>query len=137
MSLNPFAADPAVAVRLARTGAGARGEIAAMALAAAAQHPQSVAANMGGVVPAASVTGIVNRFALDGPRDLMRLLVEPARGLARPPISDFHVGAVGLERETGNLILGGNVEFPGTHLGLTIHALIQFLVIRVNSRSVD
>ncbi len=121
MSLNPFAADPAVAARLARTGAAARAEIAALALDAAARHPQAVATNMGGVVPAQTVNGLIGRFALDGPRDLMRLLVDPARGLARPPISDFHVGAVALERETGNLILGGNVEFPGTHLGLTIH----------------
>jgi cytidine deaminase len=52
---------------------------------------------------------------------LMRLLVEQARRLADPPVSSFFVGAVGRERETGNLILGGNLEFPGTHLGLTVH----------------
>lgn len=121
MSLNPFAADPAVPARLSRTGVEARAAIAAEALAAAARHPQAVPANMGGVVPADVVAALVTGFDLDGPRDLMRLLVDPARDLARPPISNFFVGAVGLERETGHLILGGNVEFPGTHLGLTVH----------------
>ena len=51
----------------------------------------------------------------------MLLALDAAKAIARPPISGFFVGAVGLEAETGDLILGGNVEFPGTHLGFTIH----------------
>ena len=105
MSLNPFAADPAIPARLAALPDGVRAAVAGLADAAPA--------------------GVVDRAAVDATglavHDVMRLLVDPARRLAQPPISGFHVGAVGLERETGHLLLGGNIEFPGTHLGLTIH----------------
>lgn len=105
MSLNPFAADPAVPARLAAIPDDVRKDVIALCDSA--------------------VAGVIERDAITAtgiaPEDAMRLLVEPAQRLARPPISGFLVGAVGLERETGNLILGGNVEFPGSHLGLTIH----------------
>jgi cytidine deaminase len=105
MSLNPFAADPTVPARLAALPDEKRAAVQTLVTQATA-----------GVIPAAAVaaTGV-------DVRDAMRLLVEPARAFARPPISGFLVGAVGLERDTGNLILGGNLEFPGTHLGLTVH----------------
>lgn len=120
MSLNPFTADPAVPARLARLTDDARAALADWALAAAARRPDRLTRNMGGVLPADEVAVLVARHDLAGVDDLMRLLVAPAQTLARPPISGFHVGAVGLET-TGNLILGGNVEFPGSHLGLTVH----------------
>jgi cytidine deaminase len=121
MSLNPFTPDAAVPARLARITPAARAALTDAAMAAAARSPGRLGANTGGVLPAVVAADLVATHGLDGPRDLMRLLVDPARTLARPPISGFFVGAVGMERDTGDLILGGNVEFPGTHLGLTIH----------------
>jgi cytidine deaminase len=121
MSLDPFHADPAVPARLAALPADARVAIVATAMGAARRDAGALADNMGAVVPGTLAAELARQHGLDGSRDVMRLLVEPARALARAPISDFLVGAVGLERGTGHLILGANVEFPGTHLGLTIH----------------
>lgn len=57
---------------------------------------------------------------------LLPTLVKSAQTLARPPISKFHVGAVGLG-SSGRIFLGGNVEFPGLPLHQSIHAE-QFLI---------
>ena len=48
-------------------------------------------------------------------------LLKEAAGFARPPISNFHVGAVsrGL---SGKLYPGANVEFAGEALSFTVHA---------------
>jgi cytidine deaminase len=120
MSLNPFTADPAVRSSfeaLSRSvGAAVRAEVKELL-----SGPRDPAENMGSVLPRTDVDRLVARHGLGKDEMLMRLLVEAARTLADPPISSFFVGAVGLERETGNLILGGNLEFPGTHLGLTVH----------------
>jgi cytidine deaminase len=105
MSLNPFAADSAIPARLAALPPERRDAVIAL-----------MGEAVDGVIAAGAVAG--TGVAV---HDVMRLLVEPARAMARPPISGFLVGAVGLERETGNLILGGNLEFPGTHLGMTVH----------------
>ena len=121
MSLNPFAADPGIPARLARLSPAARAQVADIAMDAAGRRQDALPANMGGVLLAETAADLCARFGIESVQDLMRILVEPARRLARPPISGFHVGAVGLEKATGNLILGGNVEFPGTHLGLTVH----------------
>lgn len=133
MSLNPFVADGAVADRhstnLAALGPPVR--------AAASEHMRAgsdaVAANMGKVLPAAAAAHLVETFGLVSVRDLMLLLLDSAREIARPPVSQFFVGAVGLEAETGHLILGGNVEFPATHLGFTIHGE-GFVLTRAFSR---
>lgn len=121
MSLNPFQADPAIAARFALESAeiGDRlaAEVAAL-VAAKARRPED---NLGGILLASEVAILRQSFGLESVEELMLLALAPARGIARPPISNFFVGAVGLERETGNLVLGGNVEFPGTHLGFTIH----------------
>lgn len=85
------------------------------------------------VISADAVRELVERHGLADVRELMLLLVPFARGIARPPISDFRIGAVALERETGDLILGGNVEFPGANLGEAIHGE-QFLSARAFSR---
>jgi cytidine deaminase len=121
MSINPFAADVAGQERfddLSRT--------VGMAVRAAASPALSlgravVGANLGAVLPAAEAERLIAQFGLADVRELMLLLLDTAKDHARPPISNFFVGAVGLEAETGNLILGGNVEFPGTHLGFTLH----------------
>ncbi|KAK3005062.1 hypothetical protein RJ639_017399 [Escallonia herrerae] len=57
---------------------------------------------------------------------LLPTLVKSAQGLARPPISNFHVGAVGLSSD-GRIFIGANLEFPGIPLHHSVHAE-QFLV---------
>lgn len=113
MSSSPFLVDPAVAERIARLTATIGGTFT-----------QQVAASLadGHVLPNAAVDRMIATFGLDGPRDAMLLALPVATGLAVPSISGFHVGAVGLEARTGDLILGGNVEFPGLDMGSTIHA---------------
>ncbi|WP_299644456.1 hypothetical protein [Devosia sp.] len=121
MSLNPFQADPAIAARArqlsAEIGDKLSQEIARLA-AAKNRRPED---NLGGIVLGSEVAILLESFALQSVEELMLLALPAARQIARPPISNFFVGAVGLERETGNLVLGGNVEFPGAHLGFTIH----------------
>ena len=108
MSLNPFHADPAVARRLAGYPSDR-----ILALAQAMIHD--------GILTAADAADLVDRFDLASASDLMLLLLTHARTFARPSISHFQVGAIGLEDPTGNLIFGNNVEFPCTHLGYTLH----------------
>ncbi|KFK40334.1 hypothetical protein AALP_AA3G360600 [Arabis alpina] len=62
--------------------------------------------------------------------NLLSSLVKPAQSYARPPISKFHVGAVGLG-SSGRIFLGVNVEFPNLPLHHSIHAE-QFLVTNLN-----
>ncbi|KAJ6355671.1 hypothetical protein OIU77_006117 [Salix suchowensis] len=57
---------------------------------------------------------------------LLPTLVKSAQALARTPISNYQVGAVGLG-SSGRIFLGGNVEFPGLPLYHSIHAE-QFLI---------
>ncbi|KAL1210625.1 Cytidine deaminase 1 [Cardamine amara subsp. amara] len=64
---------------------------------------------------------------------LLPLLVNPAKSLARPPISKFSVVAVGLG-SSGRIFLGVNVEFPGLPLHHSIHAE-QFLVTNLTLNS--
>ena len=51
---------------------------------------------------------------------LMLELIVPARLYAKPPLSNYHVGVVS-QGLTGNLYLGGNIEFSGEALNFTIH----------------
>ena len=77
---------------------------------------------------------LVGEFHLDGcpRRDAPRVAGRrPARLAAHLRIPSS--GAVGLEAETGDLILGGNVEFPGTDLATTIHG--EGFVLRPGLRS--
>ncbi|KAL8189051.1 hypothetical protein R6Q57_029312 [Mikania cordata] len=60
---------------------------------------------------------------------LLPSLVKSAQALARTPISDFAVGAVGLS-SNGRIFFGCNVEFPGLPLHHSIHAE-QFLITNV------
>ena len=112
MSPSPFQADSVVATRIERLG-GSIGPAFAARLDAGLSD--------GSVVTADAVTRLVDEFDLTGPREVMLLALPAAARLASPPISGFVVGAVGLEAGTGDLILGGNVEFPGTDLATTIH----------------
>lgn len=50
----------------------------------------------------------------------MLALLPLARTFSRPPISNYHVGAV-TEAASGSLYLGFNIEFPGHALGFAVH----------------
>ncbi|GKV11910.1 hypothetical protein SLEP1_g23124 [Rubroshorea leprosula] len=77
------------------------------------------------VIEAAEAQQIAKRSGLTL-RQLLPTLVESAQSLARPPISKYHVGAVGLG-SSGRIFIGVNLEFPGLPLHHTVHAE-QFLV---------
>ncbi|MBN9027265.1 MAG: hypothetical protein J0H20_17095 [Rhizobiales bacterium] len=136
MSSNPFKADPAIPARLASLGPELREAVQQAAKGVLASRARAPLGNEGSVIPRAVAEDLIGRFQLSSVRELMLLLLDVAKGYAHPSISDFHVGAVGLEAETGNLILGGNVEFPGSHLGYTLHGE-GFVVIRAMSRGAN
>ncbi|MBI2263744.1 MAG: cytidine deaminase [Armatimonadetes bacterium] len=54
-------------------------------------------------------------------RELLIRLIPIARKTARPPISNYYVGAAGIGR-SGGIYLGFNLEFPGVPLSQTVHA---------------
>jgi cytidine deaminase len=59
--------------------------------------------------------------------DLLVALLPAAKKNARPPISNYYVGAVGLTK-SGRILFGNNLEFKGTPINQTVHAE-QFLTI--------
>lgn len=73
-------------------------------------------------VPARDVADIVATFGLDSADPVLCAAVPLAASLADPPISAYRVGAVGREVPSGDLLLGGNLEFPGSELSRTLHA---------------
>lgn len=111
MSSNPFVADAAVPTRLARHSDADKARLAG----------EAKALIHDGIMSASDAQTLSARHGIDGVTDLMLLLLEFAKSFAQPPISQFLVGAIGLEAESGDLVFGGNVEFPGTHLGTTLH----------------
>ena len=121
MSRNPFRADEGRRRRHEELRAGRGERVVSAARATLAAQARDATRGLGGVLLAADVAALLAAHGLADAEELMLLLLPLAQDFARPPISEFFVGAVGLERETGNLVLGGNVEFPGTHLGTTIH----------------
>ncbi|WP_417308910.1 cytidine deaminase [Devosia sp.] len=121
MSGSPFAADPARAARVAELSARHGNAVAEALSEAARSGKEALVTNSGGVVSAADAADIASRFALEDVEEVMLVGLAAARAFAFPPISDFHVGAIGREAGTGDLILGGNMEFAGTHLGTTVH----------------
>lgn len=52
--------------------------------------------------------------------ELMDALVPLVRCYAHPPISKYHVGSI-VCGSSGNLYFGGNLEFPGLGLNMTVH----------------
>ena len=116
----PFRADPRIARRMAELSATA-GTAVEADVAAIVQGPPSDPVD-GSVIPSAAAADLVTRHGLGSPRELALLALGVARTMARPPISGYRVAAVGIEAGTGDLVLGANLEFPGTDLGTTIHA---------------
>jgi cytidine deaminase len=78
-------------------------------------HPEAV-------IPAAVVAALVDQLGLESVEEAMLLALAKARDLARPPVSSYRVGAVGLAAGSGDLVLGGNQELPGAGIWQTIHA---------------
>ncbi|QQA44213.1 cytidine deaminase [Pelagovum pacificum] len=78
------------------------------------------AMSRGLILEPAKTEDLVTRFGLESREELGLHLLPLAREIAAPPISDFHVGAVGVATD-GTVILGGNLEWPGTNLGFTLH----------------
>ena len=130
----PFRADEAAARRIAGLAAaiGPEVEAALEEIVAPSTDPGAdpLAAS---TIPAAEVARLVDRFGLASERELALLALPVAGRLADPPISGYRVAAVGIEAETGDLVLGGNLEFPGTELSTTIHAE-GFVSLRVRRR---
>lgn len=117
---GPFPVDPVLGAR--RSALHARhGDAFAAALRELQAGPAADARHPAAVIPAAVVPGLLATFGLAGVEELMVLALEPARTLARPPISGYHVGAVALCSDSGDLLLGGNLEFPGAAIWQTIH----------------
>lgn len=121
MSSNPFSAEPEIALRIATLRAAIDEPLQAAIQSALQKGARDTTRNEGSVLLEADVDALCAQFNIATPQDLMLLALPSAQSIARPPISDFHVGSVGLEAETGNLIFGGNVEFPRSHLGFTLH----------------
>jgi len=130
----PFRADEAAARRLAELAARIGAEVGAaldgLVGASVARDADPLAPS---TVPAAEVARLVDRFGLASERELALLALPVAGALADPPISGYRVAGVGIEAETGDFVLGANLEFPGGDLGTTIHAE-GFVSLRVRRR---
>ncbi|XP_047151403.1 cytidine deaminase 1-like [Vigna umbellata] len=77
------------------------------------------------VIQASEALALAESNAITLP-ELLPRLVPAAQSLARPPISNFQVAAVGLG-PSGRIFVGVNLEFPGLPLHHAVHAE-QFLV---------
>lgn len=87
----------------------------------------------GSTIPAAAAAELVSRHGLASVEALALAALPIAQAMARAPISGFEVPAVGIEAGSGDLLLGANLEFPGTELGTTIHAE-GFVALRARRR---
>lgn len=117
----PFPLDEAAAARIARLEASVSEALVSRVLSLAAdREPGTAAAGDRSLVSADDVRTLVADFGLRNPREAALLALPAAATLARPSISDYHVGAVGVAT-TGELVLGGNLEFPGASIHHTVH----------------
>jgi cytidine deaminase len=127
----PFHADPTVAQRLAeltlRVGPAVEADVEGI-VAPPPRDPLDAS-----TIGAAAVAELVARHGLDSAADLALLALPVAASMARPPISGYRVGAIAIEAETGDLVLGANLEFRGTDLATTVHAE-GFVALRARRR---
>ncbi|KAI3915206.1 hypothetical protein MKX01_035465 [Papaver californicum] len=82
------------------------------------------------IIEAKEAESMAKELGFETVVQLLPSLVKSAQKLARPPISKFHVGAVGLGSD-GRVYFGGNLEFPYLPLHHTVHAE-QFLITNAN-----
>lgn len=87
----------------------------------------------GFVIPAKNVVELIKKYKTKDERGLMVKIASECGGPAQTPISKYVVTVVGKEKETGDLVIGGNLEFKGAPLGFTVHAE-QFLFARAFHR---
>ncbi len=73
-------------------------------------------------IRASVVDALVADLGLAGATDAAVLALAAAAAIARPPISGYRVGVVGIGAASGDLYLGGNLEFPGAAITSTVHA---------------
>ncbi|PIN05735.1 Cytidine deaminase [Handroanthus impetiginosus] len=78
------------------------------------------------VMEASAAESMAQSLNLPSVLPLLPHLVQSTKLLARPPISNYHVGAVGLGSD-GRVFVGVNLEFPGLPLHHSVHAE-QFLL---------
>ncbi len=76
-------------------------------------------------IPASKVSEITSKLNISQ-QELLVALIPLAQTHARPPISNYQVGAVGLGASS-NIYLGANLEFPGHPLNRSVHAE-QFVI---------
>jgi len=121
VSSSPFPISPELAARWGGL-AGARGDAFLARLGmrlyaggADPVHPVSV-------IPATVVAELIADLGLADATDAAVLALAAASALARPPISSYRVGVVGIGAASGDLYLGGNLEFPGASIWHTVHA---------------
>ncbi|EDP98743.1 cytidine deaminase [Shewanella benthica] len=76
--------------------------------------------NFAGHIDALQLAGLVKASGLTEEK-LLLVLLPVAATLARPPISDFHVGAIA-KGKSGDIYMGGNMELPGEALFHSVHA---------------
>jgi cytidine deaminase len=86
-----------------------------------------------GTIPAGAAAELIQRHGLGSSVELALLALPVARAMARPLISGYRVAAAGIEVEGGDLVLGANLEFPGSELTATIHAE-GFVALRARRR---
>ncbi|HKF84953.1 MAG TPA: hypothetical protein VKB30_04145 [Candidatus Limnocylindrales bacterium] len=117
----PFARDAATATRIASLQGSIGDRLIAHVLdLATSRMTDTGALGDRSLVSAAEVADIVGTFRLASVREAALLALPAAATIARPPISGYHVGAVGVAT-TGELVLGGNLEFPGASIHHTVH----------------
>lgn len=66
------------------------------------------------------VAAIMQEMGYESHLDLLHEILKLAARRARPPISSFYVGTVGLS-QAGHIYCGGNIEFDGLSLNDSIH----------------
>ena len=129
----PYRADETVAHRLAeltaRIGPAVEASVTKLVAASAERADRLAVAT----VTAADVARLVEKHGLASAREVALLSLAVAGAMAHAPISGYRVAAIGIEAETGDLVLGANLEFPGAELASTIHAE-GFVSLRVRRR---
>jgi cytidine deaminase len=128
---SPFAADVAFGRRMDHLGASIGPSVEADLHYILGKGPADPIDAF--TIQARTAAVLIGRYGLDSVNELALLALPVAAGLSRPPISGYRVAAVGIEAETGDLVLGGNLEFPGTELSTTVHAE-GFVALRVRRR---
>lgn len=85
------------------------------------------------IVPKEQRLQLKKKFGFKNDKELMVVMASSMKEMAVTPISSYQVPIVGLEKESGDLIIGWNVEFLAANLSVTIHAE-QFLFSRSYQR---